>query len=300
MFFLGLYMHFFDWDNPYFLTYNQAAELKGQVKPGSKGIPVVFYTKSIYRHIVTKKTILAKVYDSLPAAQQANYTPSWTLKQFTVFHASMIEGIDWGSAFEPQEVEEVQRIENCENILREAPNLPPIKFGGSDAFYVPSQDRIQVPKIETFISPEFFYSVLFHEIIHSTGSPNRLDREEKKKRTSWGDSYYAYEELIAEMGAAYLDGVAGIEYATLKDSAAYVQSWKKGVVNELANDPKFFFNACGEAQKAADYVLGLLPKEVYAKFKPVVSNEPKRSDKPEGQRSREIEILKMKYKYVNN
>lgn len=297
VFFLGLHMSYFGWDNPYFLTYNQAVELKGQVRPGSKGIPVVFYTKSIYRHVVTKKTILAKVYDALPPAQQVNYEASWTLKQFFVFHASMIEGIDWGTAFLPKEIEHVQRIENCEKILREAPNLPPIAYGGADAYYVPAQDRIQVPRIDTFISPEFFYSVLFHEIVHATGSPNRLDREEKKKRKNWGDSYYAYEELIAEMGAAYLDGVAGIEYATLKNSASYVKSWKKGVTNELANDPKFFFNACGDAQKAADYVLGELPKEVYKKFKPIEPAEPKRSDKPEGKRAREIAILNLKYKY---
>lgn len=263
-----LYMEMMDagYLNPYFMTFKQAEKAGGMVKQGQKGVPIVFYTKDLYRHSVTKKTISKKKYQSLAPSQKANYEASWTLRSFTVFNGEQIDGIDFGNDFVPVELPEFQQVERAEEVLKNAPNLPPISHGGSSAFYVPAQDRIQMPNPKAFEKEPFYYSTLFHEIIHSTGSPNRLDREEKKKRKSWGDSFYAYEELIAEMGAVYLNGYCDIDYFTLNNSAAYLKSWKSQVKNYLSKDPKFFFNAAGHAQKAADYVLGEAPASVYKKF----------------------------------
>ena len=186
------------------------------------------------------------------------------------------------------------------------------------AFYTPSLDRIQMPFPQAFSSPPEFYSTLFHEMVHATGSPSRLDREEKKKRKNWGDSYYAYEELIAEMGANYLCAESGILYHTLKNSAAYLKHWKKQVTNELKEDPNFFLKACADAQKGADYILGRLEKKIYDRFAQIEGEFPKlqilytqiqeQMKKPSGAtdmgpqnakaQQQRIRILKLKYKYA--
>lgn len=275
LFWLGMYMMANNLENPYFLTFNQITELKGTLKKGSKSIPVVFYTKNLYRNTTTGRTITTEKYNSLSKAEQSNYEPSFTMQYYNVFSANDIEGIEFGT-FKPYVKPEALQIESCEEILRNAPNMPPVGYGGDRAYYQYPTDIIQMPKLESFDKPQEFYSTLYHEMIHATGSPNRLDREEKKKRKAFGDSFYAFEELIAELGASYLCGQSGILYFTLKNSAAYLKSWKKGVVNELKNDPKFFFRAAADAQKGADYILNLLPKEIYEKFQKVnIEGKPK-------------------------
>jgi antirestriction protein ArdC len=268
LFWLGMFMKANNLRNPYFLTFNQITELKGSLRKGSKSIPVVFYTKNLYRNTTNGRTITAEKFKTLSNAEASNYEPSFTMQYYNVFSAIDIDGIEFPN-FAPYVKPEKLQIESCEEILKNAPNMPPVGYGGDQAYYQYPTDIIQMPKLESFGKEQEFYSTLYHEMVHATGSPNRLDREEKKKRKAWGDSFYAYEELIAELGASYLCGQAGILYFTLDNSAAYLKSWKKGVVNELKNDPKFFFRAAADAQKGADYILNLLPKEIYEKYQKV-------------------------------
>lgn len=257
---------------PYFLTFKQLEALKGKIRKGAKAYPICFYTSDLYRN-QQGKTIQKSVWEKLPESQQKEYEPSFTLKYYNAFNAEDIEGISFGTDWMPRELPQKEQIESCENIVWSMKNRPEIyNNGGDTAAYYPLLDIIKMPLFNYFQKEQFYYSTLFHELVHSTGSPTRLEREEKKKRKSWGDSFYAYEELIAEMGACYLCGEAGILYYNLKNSAAYIKSWKAGVKNYLAEDPKFFFRACADAQRAADYILGKSDPLIYSKFKKIDSS----------------------------
>ena len=109
-----------------------------------------------------------------------------------------------------------------------------------------------MPRRETFTSSENFYAVLFHELSHSTGHRDRLDRKTLMDGTPFGSPTYSREELVAEMGAAFLCAAAGIEDPTIQNSASYLESWLKF----LRSDPRALIVAGAQAQKAADFILG--------------------------------------------
>src|SRR5690606_5012741 len=115
-------------------------------------------------------------------------------------------------------------------------------------------DVVVMPKLEQFDNPQEFYSTLFHELVHSTGAKHRLNRDMTGR---YGSKPYAFEELIAELGASFLCGWSGILYFTLKNSAAYIRGWSKRLVENMTKDPKFFVQAASKAQQAADYILNL-------------------------------------------
>ncbi len=116
----------------------------------------------------------------------------------------------------------VNPIEECERIVRQMPN-PPAMQQDARAWYRPSTDTVGMPSRNAFNSAEEYYSTLFHELTHSTGHPKRVGRDGIEKLNTFGSESYSKEELIAEMGAAMLCGVAGIERKTLSNSAAYLQ-----------------------------------------------------------------------------
>lgn len=115
-----------------------------------------------------------------------------------------------------------------------------------------SFDVVNMPERRLFPKAEHYYSVLFHELTHSTGHASRLDRATLKDSLAFGDTNYSKEELCAEMGAAYLCGVAGIANETVTNSAAYIQGW----LGRLRNDKRLLVQAAAHAQKAADFILG--------------------------------------------
>jgi antirestriction protein ArdC len=122
-----------------------------------------------------------------------------------------------------------------------------IRHGGNRAFYSPSEDLIQLPPEAWFDEPDSYYAIALHELVHWTGHPLRLDRVLGRRH---GIEAYAYEELVAEMGAAFLCARVGIP-ARL-EHASYIDSW----LDALRRDKRLIFTAAGAAQKAADYVLG--------------------------------------------
>jgi hypothetical protein len=109
-----------------------------------------------------------------------------------------------------------------------------------------------MPQFGSYDEPQYYYSTLFHESIHSTGHKSRLDREFGKQ---FGDEKYAFEELVAEMGAAYLSAEAGILFKTREQSAAYLKNWNERLVEAMKEHNKFFFRAASRSQEAADYIL---------------------------------------------
>jgi antirestriction protein ArdC len=136
------------------------------------------------------------------------------------------------------------------------PRRPEIKRGLDRAYYSPGGDFVGMPSPEQFKSGEDYYSVLFHELTHSTGHESRLNRKGVSgadgQWSAFGSQSYSKEELVAEMGAAFLCGQAGIVERTLDNSAAYIKSW----LSRLKDDPRLVVQAAAQAQKAADFILG--------------------------------------------
>lgn len=145
-------------------------------------------------------------------------------------------------------------IEEAEKIVAGYQDAPVIMFAPGRAFYAPLADKISVPAISDYPNPNEYYSTMFHEMVHSTGHKARLNREGvARDQIAFGDELYSKEELIAEMGAAMLCGVAGIDNHTLEMNSSYIHSW----LRKLKEDKKLIVTAAGQAQKASDFILGI-------------------------------------------
>lgn len=225
--------------SPYWVTYKQAQSLGGNVRKGEKGTPVVFW-KWIEKE--DKETGEKK---RIPF-----------LRYTTAFNAEQCEGLE--TRLEKKQIDKGQEdefspIERCEEITEGYENGPDLRHGGSRAFYRPSTDEVALPEPETFDNAEHYYATLFHEFAHSTGHESRLDRKGISEAHAFGSEDYSKEELVAEMAAAMLCGVAGIEAETQETSAAYLAAW----IKRLKADPKLAVHAGAAAQKAADRILGV-------------------------------------------
>jgi len=218
--------------SPYWLTYKQAADMGGQVRKGEASELCVFY----------------KPWEKEEATGQGEteITKGAVLKSFRVFNLDQIDGIT------PPAKEErpaFTAIEEAERIMAASP--APIHIGGTQAFYRPGTDTIHLPAREAFINPEAFYSTGMHEICHSTGHKSRLDRDFSGR---FGTEAYAFEELIAELGSAFLNADLGIIGSTLQDHADYLASW----VKILKNDKKAILTAAAQAAKAQAFIKGIV------------------------------------------
>ncbi|WNS79593.1 zincin-like metallopeptidase domain-containing protein [Domibacillus sp. DTU_2020_1001157_1_SI_ALB_TIR_016] len=142
-------------------------------------------------------------------------------------------------------------IESAQEIVEGYVDSPIIRHQSGRAVYFHKLDRVSVPPLEDYREGEVYYSVQFHELVHSTGHNSRLARKGIiESGVSFGDATYSKEELVAEIGAAMLCGLARIENATIENSASYIQSW----LRVLKEDSKLIVYAAAQAQKAADHV----------------------------------------------
>lgn len=142
-------------------------------------------------------------------------------------------------------------IKEAENIVQGYPEPPCFTFNPGRAFYQPRLDKINVPPLQDYKVAEEYYSTLFHEMVHSTGHQSRLKRTGIEEVAAFGSEVYSKEELVAEMGAAMLCGVAGIDNSTVDNSASYIGGWLRA----LKDDKRLVVHAAAQAQKAADYIL---------------------------------------------
>lgn len=145
-----------------------------------------------------------------------------------------------------------EAIAACEQIVAGMPHPPSVRHGGNRACYWPGADQISMPRRETFVGSEAYYATLFHELTHSTGHVDRLNRKTLVAGAPFRSPVYTKEELVAEMGAAFLCAEAGIDDPTVENSAAYIGGWLK----YLSSDSRALVIAGAQAQKAADYILG--------------------------------------------
>ena len=217
--------------SPYWLSYKQAQSLGGCVRKGEKGTPVVFW------NWVEKTNEASGKVEKIPF-----------LRYYTVFNAEQCEGLTLPDSETSKG--EFSPIEEAEKVFPAYVNGPTLAHGGGSAHYVPARDHVQMPVRESFDRPENYYHTLFHELIHSTGHDSRLKRAGIAEIAAFGSQTYAKEELVAEMGAAFLSAKVGIEN-TLPQTASYVQGWLKA----LRNDRKLVVHAAAAAQKACDRIL---------------------------------------------
>ncbi len=224
------------YSSDYWLTFKQAGERGGQVRKGEKSSLVVFWKQYTTEDRTTGDEVMIPF-----------------LKHYNVFNAEQCEGITPPDAFAPDaNAAPFEPLEAAEAIIRGYAQKPPISHSGGRAFYRPSTDEIVMPEPVRFDSRENYYSTLFHECVHSTGHSKRVNRGLDVDTSPFGSADYSKEELIAEMGAAFLSASAGISPPTIDQSAAYIQGWMK----QLKGDKKFVVQAAGAAQKATDFILG--------------------------------------------
>jgi antirestriction protein ArdC len=214
-----------------FLTYKQAQGLGGNVKKGEKGTPIIFW------NFMEKKKA------------NGDIGKVAFLRSYTVFSVSQCEGLELPAPETGGESVPFVPIERAEETI--ARTGAEISHGGNRAFYRPSTDQIQMPDKEAFHAPEEYYSTAFHELAHWTGHTSRLARKGIEEVAAFGSATYSKEELIAEMGAAFLCAEHGID-STLENSAAYLQGW----IRALKGDSSLAISAAGAASKAANFILG--------------------------------------------
>jgi antirestriction protein ArdC len=224
--------------SPFWMTYRQAQELNAQVRKGEHGSLVVYADRI---HKTGTDDNGDEVEREIPF-----------IKGYTVFNCEQIEGLPEHFYARPSPpLPAPERIAGAEQFA--ANTGIEIRHGGNRAFYAIEPDRVQLPPFESFTDAESYYGTLLHELTHATRHPSRLAREFGRKR--WGDEGYAAEELVAELGAAFLCADLAITPEPRADHASYIADW----LQVLKNDKRAIFTAAAHAQRAADFLHGLQP-----------------------------------------
>jgi antirestriction protein ArdC len=227
---------------PQWMTFKQALELNANVRKGETGSLVVYTSK-----FTRTET------DNGTGEESERDIPF--MKGYTVFNVEQIEGLP--AQFYPKPAprsEQLPRIERAEAFF--AATKAVIRHSGTQAYYSIGSDHVQMPPFEIFRDAESYYATLAHETTHWTRHEKRLNREFGRKR--FGDEGYAMEELVAELGSAFLCADLELTPELREDHASYLASW----LTVLKNDPRAIFTAASHAQRAADFLDSLQPGNV--------------------------------------
>lgn len=224
------------------LTWKQIQDCGGKLKKGAKAGMVVYYGKFVAKKEKADGTVEEK---EIPV-----------LKYYNVFHLSDCTGIE--SKIENDVHTTTRPIDAAEDIINgyltseDAPRFHNDQ-PSNRAYYAPSTDTVVVPMISQYDIAEEYYSTTFHELTHSTMKESRCNRRAENERAAFGSENYSREELVAELGAAMLCTVSGLDNEkAFKNSVAYLQGWLKA----LKNDNKMMVWAASRAEKAARYIMG--------------------------------------------
>ena len=223
-----------------FGTFAQVKALGGTVRKGVHGFPVVFFSFPDHKEKEEEK--------------EEGKTDGRTAPIIRYYHVFRVEDCE-GLKIEKikEEGSKPSSIEAAEAIVLRMKNRPVIvEKTSTEAYYCPSTDTVQIPNRSQFPRIEEFYSTLFHELSHATGHADRLGRKTLTASAAFGTADYGKEELVAEFGASFLCGKARIDNTTIKNSASYIDNWKR----VIKADSKLVLQAAGLGQKAADYILG--------------------------------------------
>lgn len=240
-----------DYKLPYYVTYKQAQEMGGSVKKGEHGHLVIFW--KMLEHV--KKLEGGDESDSNTGNLLVKRDAVPMLRYYTVFNIEQCDGLPV-----PEELKKtITPIDACTQIIAGYEGRPTIEHGGSRAYYRPSTDSVKLPDRNVFDSASAYYSTMFHELTHSTGHSKRLNRftNESEDQHIFGSESYSNEELVAELGSAFLCNDTGIGQSELTNQAAYIQSWLKA----LKNDTRLIVVAASKAQKAVNWIKNERPEK---------------------------------------
>ena len=217
------------------LTFRQALEAGGSVRKGEKGTTVVYADRFVPKGEIERAE---------RADEQARAIPF--LKRFTVFNLDQCEGLPCYLVGDPAPLPEREIVHTAEALIKAS--KADFRIGGDKAFYAPSQDFIQVPPQPAFFDQVNFYRTALHELTHWAGGQKRLARDQSG---AFGSKSYAREELVAEIGSAFLCAALGI-VPTVRH-ADYLAGW----LDVLREDNRAIFRAASAASKSADFLLAL-------------------------------------------
>jgi antirestriction protein ArdC len=234
-----LLLAYLGYEQNLFLTFKQVKEIGGKVKQGEKGHPVVFWS--------AKDKAGA---EGQTDTEEEKPKKKAILRYYTVFNVEQCEDIPDG--YVPAVTKVIGSIQSCEDIVGNMPKRPEIKHKEQSAYYDPLRDFINMPKKSSFGTAEGYYVTLFHELVHSTGHHSRLNRRTLIEMSEFGSDKYSQEELVAEIGACYLQSHAGV-IAEFDQSVAYIDGW----LTKLRGDKTFVYTAATQAQAAADFILDI-------------------------------------------
>ena len=220
--------------SPFWMTYRQAQSIGAQVRKGERAT-----------HIVFAKTAKKRERDEASGEEVEAIIP--VRRVYAVFNADQIDGLPEKYVPEIPDVNPDERDAACQAWIDRLGIE--IRYGGQRAYYAPGPDRIQMPPFETFESSQTFFSTVLHEATHATGHRNRLDR----LRDRLDEKARAREELVAELGSAFLCADLGIASSPRADHASYIASW----LELLTDEPRAVFDAATQAQQAVEFLHAL-------------------------------------------
>ena len=240
------------------LTFKQVSAKGGKVVKGSKSTEVYFWQIG-YLDNSTGKFVAPKLVNSINPNERMSdgklrYLKTFSVKFYKVFNVAQCEGIEpkvmevttSDTTNEPNEVAESL----SQSYIDKQGSLKLVHLEDS-AYYSPNRDVVNMPKLDTFVDADSYYKVLFHELAHSTGHKDRLNRKTLLEVNKWGDTTYAKEELVAEISAMYIVGMLGLEP---KDNESNSQAYIKGWCKYLEDKPKECVYAMQQATKVVDYI----------------------------------------------
>lgn len=224
-----------EYSSPYWLSFRQASSKGWKIRKGEKGSLIVYYDrKEVQDRDNESDTKIISI-----------------LRYSKVFNLAQCEG----KGIEEPDCRNDEDNENgkpAELIVSEMPSRPEIKHGFRKAFYDKGNDYVGVPEKNKFVRGEDYFATLFHELVHATGHATRLNRFNGSVRSRFGSDDYGMEELIAEMGSAFLCAEAGIIDRTIENSASYLQGW----IEAIKQDSRLILIASSSARKATEFILG--------------------------------------------
>lgn len=230
-----------------FLTFKEAQREGGYIRKGEKASMIVFWKFLDSAKRDDDGNVIHGA-DSKPVMESVPF-----LRYYNVFHIDQCEGIKPRFAEDMMLGEQLSPDDAADQIVEDYIQRSGVKLTiqhSDRAFYSPVSDSVTVPELAQYIGVSEYYSTLFHELTHSTGHVSRLNR--LSKEASFGSESYSKEELIAELGAAFLVNHAGLETASsFRNSAGYIQSWLKA----LRDYKRLIVSAAGKADKAVAMIL---------------------------------------------
>jgi antirestriction protein ArdC len=221
------------------LTYRQAQELGGHVRPGEQSSIAVFWKQ------------LELTGEAEDEGVEARRKQIPLLRFYHLFNVAQCEDLMLPK-LEVTSKPRHERIAGAEALVQAIPNPPRLREGSKVACYCPSIDVVEIPAIDAFETPDSYYATLFHELGHATGHETRLNRPGVTNTPRFGTNDYSREELIAELTSGFCCASIGLDNSLIDNAAGYIQGW----LTTLKADAKAVIAASAQAQRAADYLRG--------------------------------------------